>query len=187
LDNLDDIVKGCIDGKSSAQEKLYKLFSRKMYGVCLHLTKDQDSAEEILQEGFIKVFNNLAQFKNLGSFEGWVRKIMVNTALEHYRKQTHFQLVNEQEIANEEISFDDIESDILAEDLMTFIQELTPQYRMVFSLYAIEGYSHAEISDMMTISVGTSKSNLSRARKILQDRVIETYGNDIAKNRKISW
>jgi len=175
LEELNKIIKGCVAGKSVYQEKLYKLFAGKMYGVCLHYSKDSTEAEDILQEGFYKVLKNIKTFKNQGSFEGWIRRIMINTALEKYRKQKYLYLVNDIYEISEDLSFDEILSDIAAKDILKLIQELSPKYRMVFSMYAIEGYSHKEISDMLGITVGTSKSNLSRARAILQKRVKELF------------
>ena len=186
LDKPEDIVKGCIKGNAAAQEQLYKTYASKMFGVCMYMTKDRMDAEEVMQEGFIKVYTNIKQYKNKGSFEGWMRRIFVNTALERYRKKSHMYAVNGAEDIAEDVGYNHIIDQISAQDLMVFIHELTPQYRMVFSLYAIEGYSHAEIGKMLNVSVGTSKSNLSRARKILQDKVIKLYGDDLAINKRIS-
>jgi len=144
-----------------------------MYGVCLQYTGNGEEASDVLQEGFIKVFENLPNYKFEGSFEGWVRKIMVNTALEKYRERHNLYRVDDIGTLNE------IEADIEvgeytgmeAEDLLDMIKALPPQYKMVFNLYAIEGYTHKEISGMLGITQSTSKSNLSRARTILQRRV----------------
>ena len=171
MENINNIVKGCQAGKTSDQEKLYRLFAGKMFGVCFHYSKDQTEAEDTLQEGFYKVYKNIKTFKNQGSFEGWIRRIMINTALEKYRKQKYLYPVNDIIESFDELSYDDIIADISAKDLLKLIHELSPKYRMVFSLYAIDGYSHKEISDMLGITIGTSKSNLSRARIILQKRV----------------
>ena len=183
MEQLKKIVKDCKAGKRDAQAKLFKLFSEKMFGVCLYYCKDYTAAEDILQDGFIKVFKSIKQFESKGSFEGWIRRIMVNTALERYRKQHMLYAVNEIEYYTESLSYDDIIDSISAKDLLGFIQDLSPKYRMVFSLYAIEGYSHQEIGKKLGISEGTSKSNLSRARKILQNKVKENYGNINTKSR----
>ncbi len=185
MKELDKIIKGCVSGKRKDQEKLYKLFSRKLFAVSLIYTKDYSAAEDILQEGFIKIFTNIKQYKNKGSFEGWMRRIIVNTALEKFRKQSHLFTVSEIEEINEEFSYQDIVSEISAKDLIKLIQELTPQYRVVFSLYAIEGYSHKEIAKKLKISPGTSKSNLSRARKILQEKVKEQFYSPFNKEAAI--
>lgn len=154
---------------------LYELFQRKMFGVCLRYVKDYTEAEDIAQEGFIKVFQNISAFKGKGSLEGWIKKIMINTALERFRKKEKLYLV--EDICNyEEVSdYEDIISEISADELIKMIQELSPRYRTVFSLYAIEGYNHGEISIMLNISIGTSKSNLSRARLILKEKVEKNY------------
>jgi RNA polymerase sigma-70 factor (ECF subfamily) len=142
-----------------------------MFGVCLQYSNDSEEAKDILQEGFIKVFRNLKQFKGKGSFEGWIRKIFINTALERFRGKVNLIPVEEPiEIPTANLS-DKIISELSAHDLLQMIQELSPQYRLVFNLYAIEGYTHVEISKKLKISVGTSKSNLSRARAILQEKV----------------
>jgi len=168
---LDDIIKDCKAGKREAQAKLFKLYAKKMYGVCLLYTKDETAAEDILQDGFIRIITNIDKFRGDGSFEGWMRRIMVNLALEQYRKKRYMYAVDNIEDHTEDIEYNDVVDQVSADDLVKMIQELSPQYRMVFSLYAIEGYSHKEIGDMLGISEGASKSNLSRARKILQRRV----------------
>lgn len=174
--NLEDIIKRCKEGNRKAQSDLYHLFASKMYGVCLRYTKDTSEAEDILQEGFIRVFTKMDQYGNKGSFEGWIRRIMVNTALEKFRKSNHLYPVEDMKSFEAMEWSEDTISGISANDLMKIIQELPPRYRMVFNLYAIEGYSHQEIGDMMNISEGTSKSNLSRARIILQKKVIDSFG-----------
>lgn len=173
---LEEIIYKCREGNSKAQTELYRLFSPKMYGVCLRYAKDSADAEDILQEGFVRVFTKISQFESKGSFEGWMRRIMVNTALEKFRK--HDRLYPVEEMANYESAevVEETIASITADELMQMIQELPPRYKLVFNLYAIEGYSHQEIAEMMSITEGTSKSNLSRARMILQKRVTENFG-----------
>jgi RNA polymerase sigma-70 factor (ECF subfamily) len=146
-----------------------------MFGTCLRYAGNFQDAQDILQEGFIKVFEKIHQFAFKGAFEGWLRKIMVNTALEKYR--LHYrQVAADENIKAADYEDDtDIASDIDVAELVRIIQELTPKYRVVFNLYALEGYSHKEISEMLNISEGTSKSNLSRARTILQEKVNKYY------------
>lgn len=175
---LEEIIYKCREGNSGAQTALYRLFSAKMYGVCLRYAKDTGDAEDILQEGFLRVFTKINQFEFKGSFEGWMRRIMVNTALEKFRKHDRLYPVEEMKIYESTEFVEETISSITAGDLMRIIQELPPRYRMVFNLFAIEGYSHLEISEMMNISEGTSKSNLSRARVILQKSVEENFGSD---------
>lgn len=140
---------------------------------------DMDTAQDILQDGFIKIFRNMHKFEFKGSFEGWMRRIIVNTALERFRKQHFLYPVSEITDYAEDVSYEDVLQQLSAEDLMNIIKELTPKYRMVFNLYAIEGYSHKEIGEMLNISEGTSKSNLSRARKILQEKIAVLYDSDV--------
>lgn len=172
MNNSIEIVKACIKGNRKAQKQLYQLFADKMFGVCMRYADNVDEAKDILQDGFIKVFMNLEQFNHKGSFEGWVRRIMVNTALEKFRDRNYLFAVNmEQGYESRDKEYDHILSELAAKDLLKLVQELSPQYRMVFNLYAIEGYSHKEICEMLNIKEGTSKSNLSRAREILKEKI----------------
>ncbi|MEA3504825.1 MAG: RNA polymerase sigma factor [Bacteroidota bacterium] len=173
--NIDVIIKGCIKGNSKSREALYKMYADKMYAVCRYYTKDYTEAEDVLHEGFIKIFENVSKFKNKGSFEGWIRRIIVNTALEKFRRNNKMHSVPEDFLTIEDNKSVDVESAISAKELSQMISELTPKYKMVFNLYALEGYSHKEISEMLGISEGTSKSNLARARNILKKRVEESY------------
>lgn len=163
-------MQECLAGKRQAQEKLYAMFSAKMFGICLRYCKNYDEAKDILQEGFVKVFSKLEQFNFAGSFEGWVRRIIVNTAIEKLRSQNRNVPL---EYAPE--SFDEIEEDefplISTTEMLSMIQELPAQYKMVFNLYVFEKLQHKEIAEMLGISEGGSKSNLSRARAILQEKV----------------
>jgi len=174
--HLEEIIHKCQDGNGGAQTALYHLFSAKMYGICLRYAKDSAEAEDFMQEGFIRVFNKVSQFEFKGSFEGWIKRIMVNTALEKFRKNDRLYPVEEMKIFESTEYVEETISSITANDLLWIIQKLPPRYRMVFNLFAIEGYSHLEIAEMMKISEGTSKSNLSRARVILQKSVTEYFG-----------
>ncbi len=173
MSEIREIIKGCLKGNRKDQELLYRRHAAKLYAVCLQYSGNDDEAKDILQEGFIKIFENLQSYKFEGSFEGWIRRITVNTALEKYRSRNNLYKVED----IDQITETDAEPDgedytgLEANDLLDIIRELPPKYRMVFNLYAIEGYSHKEISKLVNISEGTSKSNLSRARIILQRRV----------------
>jgi RNA polymerase sigma factor (sigma-70 family) len=169
-DELQNIIKGCIDGNRIAQEQLYNRFASKMYGVCLRYSPNAEEAQDALQEGFIKIFEKIYQFKNTGPLEGWIRKIMVNTSLESYRKQKHLQITNQIPDVQEEIS-DNWEANFSERDLMILIQDLPERYRMVFNLYVFEEMTHKEIAKELGITEGTSKSDLSRARGILQKKI----------------
>lgn len=153
------------------QEELYRRFSPRMYGVCLRYAGYAEEAEDILQEGFIKVFKKLGSFRGDGSFEGWIRRIFVNTAIEHFRRKTYLQPITEQHESTVEGKYLSVLDNLAEKDVMKLIQELSPGYRTVFNLYVVEGYTHKEIGDMLGISEGTSKSQLSRAKVILQDMV----------------
>jgi RNA polymerase sigma-70 factor (ECF subfamily) len=173
LTELKDIIKGCLDGNRRDQELLYRRHSAKFYAVCLQYSGNDEEARDILQEGYIKIFDNLHNYKHEGSFEGWMRRIIVNTALEKFRSKHNLYRVDDIDtIPEQDGEPDNMDySGLEVGDLLGIIRELPPKYRMVFNLYAIEGYSHKEISSMINISEGTSKSNLSRARIILQRRV----------------
>ncbi|MGW8316526.1 MAG: RNA polymerase sigma factor [Bacteroidales bacterium] len=180
-EKLEIIIKGCKRGRPKSQEALYRRFAPAMYGVCLQYASSEADAQDILQEGFIKVFTKLEQVRSPEAFPGWIRRIMINTALEKYRSKTVLHSVDELKGGGPETETDEGLIDLTCEELIRLIRDLTPKYRMVFNLYAIEGYSHHEISEMLGISVGTSKSNLSRARAILQEKIKKNYGSTIQR------
>jgi RNA polymerase sigma factor (sigma-70 family) len=173
LSEIKKIIKGCLAGDRRDQELLYRRHASKLYAVCLQYSGNDEEARDILQEGFIKIFENLEHYKHEGSFEGWMRRITVNTALEKFRSRHNLYRVDDIGSIKEPDAEPDNQdyAGLEANDLLGIIRELPTKYRMVFNLYAIEGYSHKEISKMVNISEGTSKSNLSRARVILQRRV----------------
>jgi RNA polymerase sigma-70 factor (ECF subfamily) len=152
-----------------------------MYGLCLQYSSSEEDAQDILQDGFIKIFAKLEQVKNPAALPGWIRRVIINTALEKYRSQVLLQRVDEVKEEIGELPGNEAFEDLTCEELVGLIQTLTPRYRLVFNLYAIEGYSHQEISDKLGISTGTSKSNLSRARAILQEKIKDIYGAVIAR------
>jgi len=167
------IIKDCVKHKARAQRELYDLFAPKMMAVCLRYVKSQAEAEDILQEGFIKVFKHLKKFKDQGSLEAWIRRIMVNTAIDILRKEKHYlhQMELKEEVAGN--SQEEIISSLEAEHLRNLIQQLPDGYRWVFNLYAVEGYSHAEIGEKLKISESTSRSQYTRARALLRKYVRE--------------
>jgi RNA polymerase sigma factor (sigma-70 family) len=173
LSEIKNIISGCLKGNRRDQELLYRRHAARLYAVCLQYSGNDEEARDILQDGFIKIFENLVNYKHEGSFEGWIRRIMVNTALEKYRSKHNLYRVDDIDQIPELDAepYNEDYSGLEAVDLLEIIRELPPKYRMVFNLFAIEGYSHKEISKMVNISEGTSKSNLSRARVILQRRV----------------
>jgi RNA polymerase sigma factor (sigma-70 family) len=178
LTDIKKNIKGCLAGDRRDQELLYRRHAAKLYAVCLQYSGNDEEARDILQEGFIKIFENLQHYKFEGSFEGWMRRITVNTALEKYRGRHNLYRVDDIDLIPEQDAEPDNEdyAGLDAGDLLTIIRELPTKYRMVFNLFAIEGYSHKEIGKMMNISEGTSKSNLSRARAILQRKVLTYTG-----------
>ena len=163
------MIKGCITGDRSSQQELYDLYARRMMGVCLWYARSREEAEEILQDGFMKVFRYMNTYKAKGSFEGWIRKIMVNTALVKCRSKSQLRAIVEYDAkehdSTEAVSIIEM---LEAKELAELVQTLTPSYRMVFNLYVLEGMKHREIAKLLDISEGTSKSNLADARAILQ-------------------
>ena len=170
----EQLVKECVSGNSVAQKKFYDLFAKKMMGVCLRYTNNYDEAQDVLQDGFIKIFNKLPKFESKGSLEGWVRRIIVNTALDNYRKNKKHQgnvdvdsvgfMLEKNDFTIEEIN---------AQDLLKIIYTIPEGYRVVFNLFAIEGYSHKEIAEKLGVTESTSKSQYSRAKKLLRKLLVE--------------
>ena len=166
-----DLIEGCLQGNRKMQHELYKRFAPKMYGVCLRYASNSEEAEDILQEGFIKVFNKIGSFRREGSFEGWIRRIFVNTAIEQFRKKVYLQPITEVEEDTVEGKYLSVLDRLSEKDIIQLVQQLSPGYRTVFNMYVVEGYTHRQIAELLGISEGTSKSQLSRAKLILQDLV----------------
>ena len=180
-----DLIQGCLKGDSKIQKELYNRFAPKMYAVCLRYANNAENAQDLLQEGFIKIFRNLNRFRGEGSFEGWIRRIFVNTSIEYYRKKTNvFSITERENLMVEDGGLNAL--DKLAEkDIIKLVQELSPGYRTVFNLYTIEGFSHKEIGIMLNISEGTSKSQLARAKGILKKKVeqfLDEKRNSLIRN-----
>ncbi len=173
----EELIKQCIAGNRQCQEMLYKNHASKMFGICLGYISDREGAKDILQEGFIKVFTSLHQFKGEGSLEGWIRKIIVRTAIDHYRTFIRdLRNVNIEEA--DSVSFGvSMPDKILEKELLTLIHQLPEGARVIFNLYVVEGYSHNEIAEMLDITTGTSKSQFSRAKSLLQNWIEKLYGN----------
>ena len=169
--SLDQLIKKCKLQDRKAQEELYRRYSGKLFLLCLKYSGDPQQAQDTLQDGFLKIFENLNQYSGTGSFEGWMSRIIINTALKKFRDQTVYLSIEEDIIADSEEDFLVDEEQVELSELIRFIQELPERYRHVFNLYVMEGYSHQEISGMLKISPGTSKSNLARARLKLQQSV----------------
>ncbi len=155
-----------------AQSKVYQLFADKLFAVSLKYSKNYQDAEDNLQDSFLTIFAKIKQYNHKGSFEGWLKRITINTALQKYRTKAPLQIVNEVANDTEEEEIDFENSDFSVTDLLKCIQQLPDRYRLVFNLYVLDEYSHKEIATLLKISEGTSKSNLSRARKILKEKLM---------------
>ena len=176
LEELKDLIQDCMEGNRFAQSRLYALLSPKLFMVCLRYSRNREEAEETLQEGFLRVFEFMHQFRFSGSFEGWARKIVVNCALQKFRSKPKMQVVSNLDNTElQDAGNEDIIHQLDAKELVKMVQELTPAYRMVFNLYVFEGYKHREIAELLGISEGTSKSNLSDARSVLQKAIKNSY------------
>lgn len=174
--SLDQLIKNCIKHDAKAQSQLYKQYASKLFSLCLKYSRNYAEAEDNLHETFITIFSKIDQFKHKGSFEGWLKRITINTALQKYRQQIGvYDIINEDAI--EEVSVEIDDEELSLDFLLSIIQSLPDRYRLVFNLYALDGYSHGEISKLVGISVGTSKSNLARARMILKTKIEEYKAN----------
>ena len=181
----DKLLEGCIAGKREMQRLLYDLYSKKMMAVCLRYAPTTFEAEDMMQEAFVKVFTHIGNFKRDCPLEFWVRKIMVNTALKHLRSKQLLTVSHEADEVNNLASDSFSLTGYSLDELLSMVQRLAPRYRMVFNLYAIEGYNHKEIGEMLDISEGPSKSQYSRARAILQS-MISRQENNYNKENVIS-
>ena len=167
--SLKQLILNCKKRDIKSQSEIYQLYAGKLFALCLKYSKTKTEAEDNLQDAFMTIFKKIDQFKHKGSFEGWMKRIVINTALQSYREKKVLNLVEENYPDKVEVEID--ENDISLDFLLKIIQELPDRYRMVFNLYVLDGYSHKEIASLMGIAEGTSKSNLSRARLILKDKV----------------
>ena len=170
--SLNQLIEKCKINDTKAQGELYKLYSSKLFSICLKYSRDYSEAEDNLQDAFLTIFDKIDQYKYKGSFEGWLKRIAVNTVLQQYRSQKVFNIVDDN--ISEDVELDMDEDDISLPYLLKIIQELPDRYRLVFNLYVLDGYSHKDIAEMLNISEGTSKSNLARGRQILK-QTIEKY------------
>jgi RNA polymerase sigma factor (sigma-70 family) len=175
--STEDLIEKCKATDRKSQELLYKQFASKMLAVCLRYATDKMEAEDMLQNGFIKVFQKINDYRGDGSFEGWMRRIMVHSSIEYYRKHHKMMhMVDIEESGYEQTVNAAAASSLEAKDLLNLIQQLPAGYRMVFNLYAVEGYSHHEIAEIAGITEGASKSQLSRARNLLKQKIVQLEG-----------
>lgn len=176
---IDNLINDCKQGDTRAFEQIYRLLSPKIFAVCLKYSRSYEEAQDNLQEGFLLLFEKINQFKFQGSFEGWAKRVVINYILQQYRNQGVFEIITENVIEDEVVEVE--EENISLEFLTKIIQELPDRYRLVFNLYVMDGYSHKEIAEMLEINIGTSKSNLARAKGILKSKIEENELTSIPK------
>jgi len=167
--SLKKLILHCKKGDRKAQEQLYRKYSSVLFGLCLKYSRNKTEAEDNLHDSFLTIYDKIDQFKFKGSFEGWLKRITVNTVLQKYRKQQYMNLVSDNLQEEEELDYD--YADVQLSTLLQYVQELPTKYRLTFNLYVLDGYTHKEISEMLGTSTGTSKSNLSRAKMILKEKL----------------
>ncbi|MDB5263798.1 MAG: polymerase sigma 70 [Adhaeribacter sp.] len=169
--DLLNLIQGCIEEERKSQKELYQLFYGYAMSVCLRYSQTPEEATEVLNDGFLKIFLKVKMYNPAMSFKGWLRRIMINTALDNYRHNLKHYYAQDVTELERETSAEGVEDKLGYEDLIRLVQELSPAYRTVFNLYVIDGFTHEEIATMLSVSVGTSKSNLSKARAHLQARL----------------
>jgi len=170
--NLDQIIKGCIKQNRKSQEELYNLYYKSLFVISLKYCQNDSEAEDNLHDAFIEIFINIKNFKATGSFEGWMKRILINKAISRYKNSFFLTAIKDDNIP--EITISDAEMDYPIDYLLSLIQELPHQYRLIFNLYELDEYSHKEIAEMLSISESTSKSNLHRAKLILKEKITST-------------
>jgi RNA polymerase sigma-70 factor (ECF subfamily) len=181
---LQQLIKGCLEGDRKAQQAVYKLLYGKMKVVCMRYTRDTDQALDVLQEGFIKVFQNMERYSGAGSFEGWVRRIMVNLSIDRFRKQKNDLLLlngsmsieDYEDEVEDEADVESVDYDFTPEQILEAMQQLSPAYKTVFNLYVFENYTHQDIAEALSISIGTSKSNFAKAKRNMKKILLKNYG-----------
>ena len=178
---IEQLIHECSNNNTKAQEQVYRLLAPKLFSVCLKYSRNYEEAQDNLQESFLIIFEKINQYKNTGSFEGWAKRVTINYVLQQYRKQNIFEIVSEKIADEEEIEIDD--DNISLEFLTKIIQELPDRYRLVFNLYVLDGYSHKEIAEMLEINIGTSKSNLARAKAILKNKIESNNSFEVKKSK----
>ena len=178
---LEQLIHECTKNNTKAQEQLYHLLAPKLFSVCLKYSRSYEEAQDNLQEGILLVFEKISQFKNIGSFEGWAKRVVINYILQQYRNQKVFEIISEKIPDTDEVEIED--ENVSIEFLTQIIQSLPDRYRLVFNLYVMDDYSHKEIAEMLGINIGTSKSNLARAKAILKDKIESNSNYSIKKTK----
>lgn len=176
--NLEEIIIGCKKQSIPHQKELYLLYSKTLFNLSLKYCTSFTEAEDNLHDSFMEIYSNINQFKNTGTFEGWIKRITINKAISKYKKKTNFKTIDDN-INIEDTTIEFEENNITLEDLLNLIQKLPNQYRLIFNLYELDNYSHKEIAALLNISKGTSKSNLSKAKGILKKNILEFKANKI--------
>lgn len=167
--SLEELVDLCKRGDRASQAQLYRNYSNILFGICLKYSRNKSEAEDNLHDSFMTIFDKIGQYRSQGSFEGWMKRITVNTVLQKYRKSEHLNVVSEN--LEEEVEVEPLHADLDLQTLLKYIQELPNKYRLTFNMYVLDGYTHKEIGEHLGTSPGTSKSNLARARTILKERI----------------
>lgn len=178
---LEQLIYECTKNNTKAQEQLYHLLAPKLFAVCLKYSRSYEEAQDNLQESILLIFEKISQYKNSGSFEGWAKRVVINYVLQQYRNQKIFEIVSEKIPDTDDVEIED--ENISIEFLTKIIQELPDRYRLVFNLYVMDGYSHKEIAEILDINIGTSKSNLARAKAILKDKIESNNNYSIKKTK----
>lgn len=171
--SLEQLIIKCQKQDIQAQSAIYNLYANKLFTLCLKYSKNHAEAQDNLQDSFLTIFKKISQYKGKGSFEGWMKRIVINTALQRYRKEGVLDVIKDNDIKDEIVEVEVETEEISLDFLLSIIQQLPDKYRLVFNLYVLDGFSHKEIAKMLNISEGTSKSNLSRARLILKEKIEE--------------
>ncbi|PWG78216.1 RNA polymerase sigma factor [Pararcticibacter amylolyticus] len=171
---LNRMIEGCLKRDARQQEMLYRTYASRMYSICLRFALDEADAEDILQTGFIKIFEKISTYKHNGSFEGWLRRIMVNTGIESYRRRQRYLPAEKIGAEAFQVPFEFTENQLEAKDLLGLVRTLPKNYRTVFTLHAIDGYSHKEIAGILDITELASRASLCRAREILKKAILNT-------------
>lgn len=169
--DLKILIEKCKKGDRKAQQSLYNLFKDKLYALCLKYCKNKDEAQDNLQDSFITIFQKIESYSGKGSFEGWLKRITINKAIDRYKREPYLEPIDNHHVAQEETTVDEKETHISLQVMLSLIQELPDRYRLVFNLYEMDNYSHKEISEILSVSEGTSKSNLHRAKVILKQKI----------------
>lgn len=169
--DLKILIEKCKKGDRKAQHTLYNLFKDKLYALCLKYCKSRDEAHDNLQDSFITIFQKIDSYSGKGSFEGWLKRITINKAIDRYKREPYLEPIDNYHVAAEDTTIDEKETHITLQVMLSFIQELPDRYRLVFNLYEMDNYTHNEISEILGVSEGTSKSNLHRAKVILKQKI----------------